>query len=157
MSQNPQSNQQSGFTIIEILVGIIMATIFVLITSQAIAISAVFRVRAQREAEAVNWIQEDLENIKFASLGNLTATCDATTTTAGYGQTLINNVTANYPLTSSRTLLNKSYSMSRTLAVYNSAPFRLMTVSYSVSDPESGKVISTLYTEVIPDAALNCK
>lgn len=161
-----KQSPQSGFTIIEILVGILMATAFVLITSQAIAISAVYRVRAQRKAEAVNQIQQNLEDIKFRSLLAMTATCDAATTTAGYGQALINNINTNLALpnndsdgnanTTNITLVNKTYRLTRTLAVYNFAPFNLMTLSYAVSDLDTGNVIADLYTEVIPDAAFDC-
>jgi len=70
-----------GFTLIEVLAGIIIATIFVLITSQAIAISALYRVRAQRESEAWLWIQENFErDVKFESLQAIgsKSLCDAT-------------------------------------------------------------------------------
>ena len=151
-----------GFTLIEVLAGMIMATIFVLITSQAIAISAVFRVRAQREAEAVNWIQENLEDVRYVALLGLPgAQCEPTTTANGYAQTLINRINTSASVasfSSPRALLNKSYTMTRTVTVSpNSTFFRLMTVSYSVVNPDGGAVIADLYTEVIPDAALRCK
>lgn len=148
----PQSN---GFTMIEVLAGILMATVFVLIATQAIAISAVFRVRAQRESEAVMKIQEDLEDIKFDALKALSATCgDTATKSTGYGQALITSIAT--PASSDITLLNKSYSMTRTLEVYDVSPYNAITVSYSVADPTSGNVIADLYTEVIPDAAFEC-
>lgn len=150
-----------------------MATAFVLVAVQSIAISAVYRVRAQRESEALQWIQEDFENIKFGSLAPLTATsCNATTTTGGYGQALQSYITSaafynsiaqdpnvdgdNKRIT--RNLLNKSYLMTRTLGVYNVAPYNTMTISYSVSvsDPSGQRPIADFYTEVIPDAAFNC-
>ncbi|NJN74706.1 MAG: hypothetical protein HC799_18910 [Limnothrix sp. RL_2_0] len=147
--------QADGFTLIEVLAGILMSTAFVLITTQAIAISAVFRVRAQRESEALMKIQENLEDIKFDSLKALSATCgDAATQSTGYGQALINSITT--PADSVITLLNKSYSMTRTLAVYNTSPYNAITISYSVADPTSGNVIADLYTEMIPDAAFEC-
>ena len=58
-----QSNRSSeeGFTLIEVLAGIIMATVFTLVTTQAIAISALYRVKAQRQSEALQWIQQDFD------------------------------------------------------------------------------------------------
>lgn len=165
------TKNQKGFTIIEVLAGIIMATVFVLITSQAIAISALYRVRAQRESEAVNLIQQNLEDIKFRALLNISAgQCDATNPANGYGQALINDINTNpdaalpdnnndgdgNPNTANIPLLNKSYSLTRTLGVYDFEPYNLMTVSYSVSDLETGNVIADLNTEVIPDAAFEC-
>ena len=148
--------QQEGFTLIEVLAGIIMSTIFVLITSQAIALSVVFRVKAQRQAEALNWIQEDLEEVKFRSLLSLTATCDSTAEADGFAQALITDLNDNAAVASPRALLNRSYSMTRTLEVFDLAPYNLMTISYSVTDPDGGQELATLYTEVIPDAALQC-
>lgn len=179
LTQNSKKRQQTqasstGFTLIEVLAGILMATAFVLVAVQAIAISAVYRVRAQRESEALQWIQEDFENIKFGSLAPLTATCNATTTIAGYGLALktYTESTAFYNSIApdpngdgdnnrlTRNLLNKSYLMNRDTDVYNVAPYNTMTVSYSISDPESDpnaeRPIASFYTEVIPDAAFNC-
>lgn len=158
-------DQQAGFTLIEVLAGMLMATIFVLITTQAIAISALYRVRAQRETEAWNWIQEDFEDIKFASLQDIAnADCSATVNTNGYAQSLITKVDATTTSPSIKTqadlnipnLVNKEYNAVRTLDVYNSAPFNVMTVSYSVIEPTSSQEIANFYTEIIPDEAFQC-
>lgn len=57
--------QEQGFTLIEVLVAILIATSFITVAMQIMAIAAVFKVRAQEFAEATNWIQEDLENVKY--------------------------------------------------------------------------------------------
>lgn len=163
-----------GFTLIEVLAGIITATAFVLITTQAIAISALYRVRAQRESLAWQWIQEDFEEeVKFeaSQLGYLTSRCGvrdndgnytAPTSANGYAQALITSIGGTTTV-ESPVLLNKAHTATRTLGVKNDAPFTVMTVSYEVRDPDmdtvanpAGKVIADFYTEVIPDAAFNC-
>lgn len=58
------SKPEQGFSMVEVLVAILIATIFVTATMQVMALATVFRVRAQEYAEATNWIQEDLENVK---------------------------------------------------------------------------------------------
>ncbi len=58
----PQQNE--GFTLVEVLVAILIASMFVGVAMQAIAIAAVFKARAQEYTEATAWIQEDLEDIK---------------------------------------------------------------------------------------------
>ncbi len=62
--------KEQGFTLVEVLVAILIATIFVTVTMQMMVIATVFKVKAQENAEATNWIQEDLENVRFQA-GNL--------------------------------------------------------------------------------------
>ena len=78
--------QEQGFTLIEVLVAILIATIFVTVTMQAMVIAAIFKIKAQEYSEATNWIQEDVENVKFqaSQLGikkvqSMTATDDTIT------------------------------------------------------------------------------
>lgn len=59
------SKPEQGFTLIEVLIAIVIATIFVAVTMQVMALATAFRVRAQEYAEATAWIQEDLEKVKF--------------------------------------------------------------------------------------------
>lgn len=68
--------QEQGFTLIEVLVAILLTTLFVAVAMQAIVSAAVFKVRAQEFSEATNWIREDLETVKSnaASLQNTTLT-----------------------------------------------------------------------------------
>jgi Tfp pilus assembly protein PilV len=56
---------EQGFTVIEALFAILIATIFVTVAMQMMAIAAIFKARAQQNAEATTWIQEDLENVKL--------------------------------------------------------------------------------------------
>jgi prepilin-type N-terminal cleavage/methylation domain-containing protein len=56
--------QEQGFTLVEVLVAILIATTFTLVTMQAVVIAAIFRTRAQQSAEATAWIQQDLEDVK---------------------------------------------------------------------------------------------
>lgn len=160
-----QSNQ--GFTFIEVLVGILMATVFVLIVTEGIVVATVFRVKAQRQSEALNAIQQDLENIKFEAAKDLTATatCDnATTRTTGYGKALLTALvpaSVNSSFTEQTTedliLLKKPHTMTRTLTVYDQTPFKILQVNYEVSPTEGGSIIATYSTEVIPDEAFECE
>lgn len=165
MGKQKQVSPSGGFTLIEVLAGIIVATAFVLITSQAIAISALYRVRAQRESLAWLWIQENFEeDVKFevSQLAYNASQCDATTTAGGYAQALINAVNT-VPVETNPKFLNKAHNATRTLGVKADAPYNVMTVSYEVRDPDIGtasnsnaNLIASFYTEVIPDAAFNC-
>lgn len=57
----PKPQQNQGFTLVEVLVAILITTLFVSVAMQAMVIAAVFRVKAQEYAEATTWIQTDLE------------------------------------------------------------------------------------------------
>jgi len=56
--------QERGFTLVEVLVAILIATIFTLAAMQALVVAAVFKVRAQQFVQATAWIQEELETVK---------------------------------------------------------------------------------------------
>lgn len=54
-----------GFTLFEVLIAILVITLFVSVAMQAMVFAAVFKVKAQEYAEATTWIQEDLESVKY--------------------------------------------------------------------------------------------
>lgn len=57
---------EQGFSLIEVLIAILITTLFVSVAMQAMVIAAVFKAKAQEYAEATTWIQEDLEeNVKY--------------------------------------------------------------------------------------------
>ncbi len=51
-----------GFTLVEVLVAVVIATIFISVAMQMTVFAALFRIKAQEFAEATTWIQADLEN-----------------------------------------------------------------------------------------------
>lgn len=63
-SQLKLPQQNKGFTLVEVLVAILLTTIFVAVAMQAVVLATVFKVRARKIAEATIWIQEDLEKVK---------------------------------------------------------------------------------------------
>lgn len=56
--------QEQGFTLVEVLVSILIATVFVATALQAMVVASLFKARARQYAEATTWIQEDLESVK---------------------------------------------------------------------------------------------
>lgn len=56
--------QEQGFTILEVMIAILIATIFVATAMQMMAMAAAFKARARQYAEATTWIQADLEVVK---------------------------------------------------------------------------------------------
>lgn len=60
-----KTNSSSGFTLLEVLIGIVIITTFTLTALQALVISAFFKVQAEQKSAATNWIQERIEEAKF--------------------------------------------------------------------------------------------
>jgi prepilin-type N-terminal cleavage/methylation domain-containing protein len=61
----PLSQSNQGFTLVEVLVAILITTLFISVAMQGIVIAALFKAKAQESSEATTWIQEDLENVKY--------------------------------------------------------------------------------------------
>lgn len=60
-------HRSQGFTLAEVLASILVISLFTLGAMQAIVVAAFFQADACKFAEASNWIQEDLENIKIVA------------------------------------------------------------------------------------------
>lgn len=56
--------QEQGFTLVEVLVAILVSTVFITVSLQAVVLSAVLKARAKQSSAATTWIQEDLENVR---------------------------------------------------------------------------------------------
>lgn len=73
------SQEEQGFTLVEVLVAILIITLFVTISMEAMVVAALMKARARQYAEATTWIQQDLENLKqqAAILGSTTLSSSA--------------------------------------------------------------------------------
>lgn len=234
--------QEQGFTLVEVLVAILITTIFVSVAMQSMVIAAVFKARAQQIAEATTWVQEDVENVRFQAgqlkytqLTNnptngatslsvssvtgfangdtlrvgadttdytisaidpnaLTITinspglstaqvtgatvvatnpCKASSSTAGFGESLNQNLpnvpsetnNSSNPNSGTKTITGKSCTLTRTRVVGGTdavsgtctsiSCYELLKLTYEVKQG-SESPIATMYTEVIPNAALQC-
>jgi prepilin-type N-terminal cleavage/methylation domain-containing protein len=90
------SGQDQGFSLVEVLIAILIASIFLLGALQALALQAVIKVRAERKAQATFWIQKDIESIKAAASDVVDDTtssrCRATTYNNGFAYKLRDNL-----------------------------------------------------------------
>lgn len=161
---------ESGFSLLEVLVGILLATVFTLIGLQASVIAALVRVKALQVSAANNWIREDLEEVKYQATYyypvNQEALCKATTAADGFaakfqvhvGGTIVNGVG-----TTQKTefVLNKPFIIKReTRYDYTGAyePYNTLKVIYTVAPAESPtSVIAYTQSEIIPEASFDCK
>jgi type II secretory pathway pseudopilin PulG len=174
---------EGGFTLFEVLIAILVASAFLLVSLQSMAINAFLKVKQQRQAKAAFWIQEDLEQVR-AIAASIDATngipvdntkCNPNAYANGYAQALITKLgTLTLPADTDRKLLNpqntndKEFDLVRTYDQTSPAPFRVLRIistvedkqirTYNQSNPNDPKdpVIARVYTEVIPNAALRC-
>ncbi len=138
-----------GFTMVEVLVAILVATAFVMGTLQAMVINAIYQVRAEREAQATFWIQQDMEKIKgIAELppldGSDTSPCWAAGEGAfddGFGGMLRDELHANYAIgdsySSNAKTLNVQIASEKRL-VNSKRPYRLVRIVEGLTPVASG-------------------
>jgi prepilin-type N-terminal cleavage/methylation domain-containing protein len=160
----------SGFSILEVLVAILVISGFLLGSLQATVLATFFRVQAQDKQEAANWVQQDLELIRYRAFmldKNSDGTYNATGTgkCGTYGTRLQTTITtAGYTATQSITINTRNYSVTRAYVAPTASP-NILQISYTVAYASSharykgsgaDNTITTLSTEVRPNAALSC-
>jgi prepilin-type N-terminal cleavage/methylation domain-containing protein len=160
-----QMKPLQGFTLAEVMVGILVIATFVGVAMQTFVAGTSLRVKAQSKSEAMTWIQEDVESIRHqaSQLGSEPARCTATSVTDGYGDKLRDKVLGidsaapidqqDIPYRSS--LGNRAYTLTRVMRVREVAPFDVLTLNYSVTESDE-TIAAQLYTEVLPDATFSC-
>lgn len=80
--------QEQGFSLVEVLVAILITTLFIGIAMQTMVIATIFKAKAQEYSEATTWIQEDLEDVKYQA-ANLQFPQTTLTTNAAMGASSI--------------------------------------------------------------------
>ncbi len=167
---------ERGYSLTEVLVG--MLILFSTATSalQAMVTTIALKVKAQETTEAINWVQEDLENIRYLASqldfdgSTYTANsnrCSATDEGSGYadllrddiqGLEVSNNSDPNNAevINKNSRLENRSYRLTRTTSVADTSPYNILQLSYTVASSDGSPVLSQ-YVEVIPDVTFACE
>lgn len=167
------SKEEEGFSLLEVLVTILVITGFVLGALQATVLATLFRVTARDRQEAANWIQQDLELIRFHAYSRL----DMPTPSSGF-TTSVNNTQActnrqygtrlrdyliaqGFNNTDTVNIDNRIYSISRSYTPVNNTLRIEYRVEYATNHPRysssGNNLVSRLTTEVLPNAAINCQ
>ena len=171
----------SGLSMLEVLVAMMVVFLTFMTSLNGLLYAAMFQVKADRQAKAVYWIQQDVENVKSLAASASTSiiyttppsgitacsgTGDANTCFAGvtaynngFARRLEGNLDASSSVTDrvvgTQTFFGKSYQMIRNATGDNTNP-QVLKVTYTVREEnDSTKVLATLYTEVLPSAALS--
>jgi hypothetical protein len=156
---------------LEVMIAILTITAFSIGTLQLMAFTALYKVRAERQAQANFWIQEDFEDVKFlastldvnSTPANPNVSADVCTGNEGYATALRRQLTATPlpttpiptdQLVATREIVSKNYSLYRTFNITSANPHRLL-IDYRVQNQEND-VIARSSVEVIPDASFEC-
>lgn len=154
--KKPQS--EAGFTLLEVLVAMLIATFFVVGSMQALVLSTALRVKAQEKQRANQLIQEDVEQILFTAkeLGRNDSLCSASAYSGGYAESLWTSLPS---IPTDKQLLDgkgKTYRLSRTRNGNSTA--KVLKIDFEVKEFNGtnvvGDAIATDYIEVIPNEAI---
>jgi hypothetical protein len=170
--------QIGGFTLSEVLLAILLTTIFVAVALQGMVVAMLLKSKALHMAEADRWVQADLEQIRSQltvpqlpfAVNRLR--CHPTSIDLGFADLVRDNLaggnvtgTADYPLAilvaTSRT--GKTFQIARTLSIPitpENPDAKILGIQYTVTPTNRGSLeppIFHIYTEVMADAALQCQ
>ncbi len=173
------SSKESGFTMMEVLVAILVSFAFMMGALQAMAINALLEVKAERQAKADFWIQEDMELV--ASVAG-TPSSPVFCPNNGFGirlRNILNSATYNVNTSLSSNsvqvvgpnlqLVNKDYRLVRLMSIDNNRP-DILQITYRVGVPDdtdtndrladnqtgNTSILAENYTEFIHVDALSC-
>jgi Tfp pilus assembly protein PilV len=173
----------SGLSMLEVLVAMMVVFLTFMTSLNGLLYAAMFQVKGDRQAKAVYWIQQDVEQIKSIAAsttnppiyanGN-TQTCTGTpnscctttisgsTVTGGFANalrvsTLLPSLTITTPANPNnpKPFFGKDYTMTRTPSVSPTNP-QVLRITYTVRNSSDTSDLATLYTEILPAAALSC-
>jgi prepilin-type N-terminal cleavage/methylation domain-containing protein len=178
LQQIDASKPARGFTLVEVLVGILLISAFLGTAMQAIVAATAFKIRAQELSEATVWIQQDQELVRYYASPSQVLVfandprCSASSPGSGFAQavedkllaaagtptTLKLNETAYpaYTLTKQSALGQRSYLLTRTDRASGVAPYHVLTLDYTVTRQGDTAPIAKIHSEIIPDAFLSC-
>jgi Prokaryotic N-terminal methylation motif len=169
---------QTGFTLTEVLVAILLTTTFVAVALQGMVVAMLLKSKSFQMAEASRWVDADLEGIRSQltltqlPMGLNQSRCHPASADKGFADLIRDNLagvdatgTADYQLAAVTEIskMGKTFQIARTLSIpatSENTDAKILGIQYRVS-PTSGttieKPILHFYTEVIPDAALQCQ
>jgi hypothetical protein len=169
---------EAGFTMSEVLVAILITTTFVSVTLQGMVVAMLLKAKALHVSEANQWVQTDIESIRAKitlsqlPLGDNQSKCHPVSADRGFAALIGDNLVGvalasatdrNLPPLVATSKTGKTFQIVRTLSIPTTpenAQFKILGIQYLVI-PSMGTNLEApifqSYTEVMPDAALQCQ
>ena len=175
---NTSQPLESGFTLSEVLVAILLTTTFVAVALQGMVVAMLLKSKALQISEANRWVQADLEQVRSQiTLNQLPLNlhrlrCHPATADVGFADLIRDNLaggnttgTADYALATliQTSQTGKTFQITRTVtipAIPENTQAKILGIQYTVipgNGAQLGQPILHFYTEVMPDAALKCQ
>jgi hypothetical protein len=174
----PSQAAEAGFTMSEVLVAILLTTTFVAVALEGMVVAILLKSKALQIAEADRWVQTDIESIRAQitlsqfPLGDNSSKCHPASIDRGFAAAIGDNLAGGSmggsidrtlpPLTAT-SKTGKKFQIVRTISIPNTAEntqFKILGIQYLVI-PTMGtnleQPIFQSYTEVMPNAALQCQ
>jgi type II secretory pathway pseudopilin PulG len=169
---------EAGFTLSEVLVAILITTTFVAVAMQGMVVAMLINSKALQAAEANRWVQADLEQMRsqitlnHLPMGTQRARCHPLSADLGFADLVRDNLAggnvtgvADYSLATlvATSQTGKTFQVARTLSIPatpENTKSKFLGIQYTVTPTNGGNLeqpILHFYTEVMPDAALQCQ
>jgi type II secretory pathway pseudopilin PulG len=148
------NKQQEGFTLIETVMASMVSLLFLSLGANLVLAANIQKIVAQRNITMSNFIQSDLEVIKYqANLLALDNTkCNPGNAEHGYAGALKDKLGSNPPVTMK--ISGHDYTMNR--SIENITDANILPISYKFTRNRSTTSEHQLYIEIIPNAAFTC-
>jgi prepilin-type N-terminal cleavage/methylation domain-containing protein len=151
----PAKSNHRGFSMAEVMVSILVLTLFTLSATSLMVYAAQNRVSARSDGEVTDRLQLLTERLRdnAAAFAASTSACNATAVANGYGQLLATSLPAS---DSSIALNGRTYNVTRTLTPVNVAPYDRLEVTYTFTAVTNTADTITMTTEIMPNVAFEC-
>jgi hypothetical protein len=169
---------EDGFTLSEVIVAILLTTTFVAVALQGMVVAMLLKSKALQISEANRWVQADLEQVRSQITSSQVPInlhqlrCHPVTADAGFADLIRDNLaggnttgTADYALETlvETSQTGKTFQITRTVTIpliSENTQAKILGIQYTVTPnhgAQLGQPILHFYTEVMPDAALQCQ
>jgi Tfp pilus assembly protein PilV len=170
----PAKSNYRGFSMAEVMVSILVLTLFTLSATSLMVYAAQNRVSARSNGEVTDGLQLLTENLRdrAVALTASTSACSATAVANGYGKLLADSILADTSTitlngrdyianriladTSTITLNGRTYDITPTLTPVNVAPYDRLEVTYTFTAVTNTADTITMTTEIMPNVAFEC-
>ena len=167
---------EAGFTLSEVILAILITTLFVAVSLQGMVVAMLLKSKALHIAEASRWVQADIEQMRSQltqmPIGTNRARCRPVSADLGFADLVRDNLAggnvtgvADYPLATvaATSQTGKTFQIDRIASIPitpENTQAKILGIEYTVAPSNGGSLeepILHVYTEVIPDAAFQCQ
>lgn len=152
-------HKEQGFSLLEVLVTILVISGFLLGSLQATVLATLLRIQAQDKQEAINWIQQDVELMRYQAFTLVSDQANC----GNYGERLEEKLISSgfFPEQNEVLINGKEYRVERLYLQSDNILQINHVVKYDRNHPRhkgttADNTVTKLSTEELPNVALSC-